>query len=98
MFRVLNTCLVGVLAWFTVAGMAAAQNDDDLPAAPSAVLKPKAAPPPAPAPPKFDDPAPADTSASKPETQPANDQKANISDNSKVSSPAKYETTDEGRP
>lgn len=99
MFRVLNTCLVGVLAWFMVAGLAAAQSDNDLPAAPSAVIKPKSAPPPPAPQPKPADAAPAET-APKPDTQPANDQKASASDNpaAKADSPDKNGTSDEGRP
>ena len=99
MFRVLKTCLVGALAWFMVAGIAAAQNDNDLPAAPSAVLKPKPAPPPLPPQPKPDDPAPADTPALKPDAQPVNDQKT-IPDNStaKADAPDTNGAPDEGRP
>ena len=102
MFRVLNTCLVGVLAWFMVAGFAAAQNDNDLPSAPSAVLKPKPAPQTPTPQPKPDDPAPADNSAPKPDTQPAGDQKASVSDTStsttKAGVPNQTEVPDEGRP
>ena len=80
MYRVLNTCLVAALACMAVA--ATAQSDNDLPAAPSAVLKPKAAPSqPAPQP-KPADPAPAETSAPKPDTQPATDQNASVSGSS----------------
>lgn len=100
MYRVLNTCLLGVLACVAIAGTAGAQNDNDLPSAPSAVLKPKPAPQSEPSQPKAADPASAETSAPKPDTQPADDQKARISDNSadKTGSPDKSENPDEGRP
>jgi Ca-activated chloride channel family protein len=99
MYRVLNTCLVVVMACIAVA--ATAQSDNDLPSAPSAVVKPKNAPQPLPPPqPKPADPAPAEASAPNPDAQPANDQKASISDNStdKAGSSDKNETTEAGRP
>jgi len=95
MYRSWNASWFVVLATLSLlAGTSAGQNDNDLPAAPSAVLRPKSAPqPPAPAAKPADTP-PAETSAPKPEQQPANDQKASISDQSV----SKSEDADEGRP
>src|SRR5215468_8745455 len=96
MYRVLRNSLIGTLACCTLlAATATAQNDDDLPAAPSAVQKPKSAPPPAPAPqPKPVDPAPAQNDQSKADNTPADDQKASIA----REAADKSEGADEGRP
>jgi Ca-activated chloride channel homolog len=83
MRRFFYPCLAGVLAWTTVlAGTSAAQSGDDLPAAPSAVVKQKNTPPPAPIPQtKPADPAPEVNSKppEKSDEQPTNDQKASVS-------------------
>ena len=99
MFRVLNTCLIGLLACIAVCTTATGQSDNDLPAAPSAVVKPKPAPQPPPQP-KPADPAPAENSTSqadtpqKVETTPPDDQKASVS----RESAGKTDDADEGRP
>src|SRR5262249_35056507 len=81
MLRLGNTCLVGILAGFTLlAATSVAQSGDDLPSAPSVVIQQKNTPPtPPPAPPKPADPAPEATP--KPATQtvaPPGGQKASV--------------------
>ena len=99
MFRVLNTCLIGLLACIAVCTTATGQSDNDLPAAPSAVVKPKPAPQPPPQP-KPADPVPAENSTSqadtpqKVETTPPDDQKASVT----PEATAKPDASDEGRP
>jgi Ca-activated chloride channel family protein len=79
------SCVVAVLAWLSVlTGISAAQSGSDLPAAPSAVIQQKNAPPPAPAPApqaKPVDPAPAGTSnaSEKTDGQQPSDEKASVS-------------------
>src|SRR5215470_8452196 len=83
MFRAFKTLWVLVLACTVLlAATAAAQNDNDLPAAPSAVLKPKSAPQPPPTQPKPADPVPTESSSPKAEAQSANDQKTSNSNES----------------
>src|SRR6478672_13413496 len=81
MFRVLNT-LIGLLACIAVSTTATAQSDNDLPAAPSAVVKPKLAPPPPAPQAKPADPLPTEGSTSKPEPQLPSDQKTSASSES----------------
>jgi VWFA-related protein len=81
MFRVLNT-LIGLLACIAVSTTATAQSDNDLPAAPSAVVKPKLAPPPPAPQAKPAHPLPTEGSTSKPEPQLPSDQKTSASSES----------------
>ncbi len=100
MYRVWNICLIGLLACVAVSTTASAQSDNDLPAAPSAVVKPKPTPQPPSPQPKPADPASAENSTSqadaprKVETAPPDDQKAGIPRESSE----KPEASDQGRP
>ena len=99
MYRVWNTCLIGLLACVAVSTTATAQNDNNLPTAPSAVVKPKPAPQPPPPQPKPADPAPAENSTSQADAPqkvetPPDDQKASVS----RESAGKTDDADEGRP
>jgi len=102
MYRILNTCLAGLLACTAASVAAVAQSANDLPAAPSAVIKPKTAPPPPPAQaPKPADPSPSQSTAPKAneqpaEVQPADSQKASIASESTTNE--KNDQPDEGRP